>query len=298
MTTERLHEFYILSELLNYSKAAESLYITQSILSRHIKEMEQELGVLLFERNTHTVTLTDDGQYFLKSIRPLLIQSGKALARLHTDTIAVTGNIRINCSETVLNTVLLDFIHRFKDHHRNIHMDFSLVSMNTAPEDLLSADITLSFYDFNSILPNNIKSAYLLSQVSLLAIPPFHHMGDYQEIHLSDLQGENLLIPYAEDAFGPFMKYAVLASKKCGKHLGEIAVASPDEALLRVELGHGVMMLPHHMRHRAYPHTRTIRISNHECKFPVYIYLNQNAENSAAKIFFDQIMSLTPLHTT
>ena len=44
MKTETLYEFLVLSKTLNYSKAAENLYISQSVLSKHIQEMEKELG--------------------------------------------------------------------------------------------------------------------------------------------------------------------------------------------------------------------------------------------------------------
>ena len=62
MTTERLYEFLILSKVLNFSQAAESLYITQSVLTKHIQELEKELVTQLFTRTTHEVKLTPYGR--------------------------------------------------------------------------------------------------------------------------------------------------------------------------------------------------------------------------------------------
>lgn len=62
MTSEQFNEFYILSTTLNYSEAAQKLFISQSTLSRHIKSMEDELGVYLFSRNTRNVVLTSEGK--------------------------------------------------------------------------------------------------------------------------------------------------------------------------------------------------------------------------------------------
>lgn len=53
MKTEQLYEFLVLSRTLNYSRAANALYISQSVLSKHILEMEQELNTSLFFRSTH-----------------------------------------------------------------------------------------------------------------------------------------------------------------------------------------------------------------------------------------------------
>ena len=66
MNTDRLYEFLTLAQTLNYSKAVETLFISQSVLSKHIKDLEKELDVELFIRNTHSVTLTNAGQILVK----------------------------------------------------------------------------------------------------------------------------------------------------------------------------------------------------------------------------------------
>lgn len=62
MNTERLYEFLVLSHVLNYTRAAKALYISQPILTRHIQALEAELVVPLFRRTTHGVTLTEAGR--------------------------------------------------------------------------------------------------------------------------------------------------------------------------------------------------------------------------------------------
>lgn len=72
MKTETLYEFLVLSKTLNYSKAAENLYISQSVLSKHIQEMEKELGTKLLFRSTHEVSLTQAGMILAQKQRSLL----------------------------------------------------------------------------------------------------------------------------------------------------------------------------------------------------------------------------------
>lgn len=61
MHIEYFKEFIVLGKLLNYSAAAEQLFIAQPVLSRHIKMLEEYLGVRLFYRSTQNVKLTDEG---------------------------------------------------------------------------------------------------------------------------------------------------------------------------------------------------------------------------------------------
>ena len=65
MDIERIQEFLVLSASDSYTNASVKLYMNQSSLSRHIKELEEELGVTLFERSARKVTLTEYGQAFL-----------------------------------------------------------------------------------------------------------------------------------------------------------------------------------------------------------------------------------------
>jgi ABC-type multidrug transport system fused ATPase/permease subunit len=60
-----LEEFVTLTEKNNFLEAAECLFISQSCLSKHIKKLEAEIGVELFERTTRTVVLTEFGQMLL-----------------------------------------------------------------------------------------------------------------------------------------------------------------------------------------------------------------------------------------
>ena len=65
MDLNYIREFVVLANTCNYMEAAEQLFISQSALSRHIKNLEEELGVSLFDRSTRSVTLNAFGMLFL-----------------------------------------------------------------------------------------------------------------------------------------------------------------------------------------------------------------------------------------
>ena len=65
MKFQLLYEFVALSEMLNFTKAAQKMNITQPVLSRHMKTLEEHFGAELLKRDTHVVELTSSGHLLL-----------------------------------------------------------------------------------------------------------------------------------------------------------------------------------------------------------------------------------------
>lgn len=90
MTTAPLHSldirllryFAVVAEENNMSRAARRLFMSQPPLSRHIRQLEERLGVTLFVRHTKGLTLTGEGQRVLELVRPLLEMQEKTYAAL------------------------------------------------------------------------------------------------------------------------------------------------------------------------------------------------------------------------
>ncbi len=72
MEIRQLRYFIAVADTLNFSRAAESVYLSQSALSRQIMELEKEVGVPLFNRSTRQVTLTDAGRALQLSAKELI----------------------------------------------------------------------------------------------------------------------------------------------------------------------------------------------------------------------------------
>lgn len=289
MTTERLHEFCILAGTLNYSKAAEILYISQSILSRHILELEAELGVQLFLRTTHTVALTDAGFRLLNDSQKLIRTTENLANLLHTSMYASDGMIRIAYSEQTLCTPIVRFLNDFTKKYPNIVLWHEPLCTNIPADYINKYDILISPCEYAQ-LSGDIKSAFLLSQRALLALPPNHHLNAVQYIALEELRDEALIVPYAEELFGPYARNATLANRLTHGHIHQLSAPSSLSALLMVELGHGICIIPHHLRESVYKHTRVISISTPACRFDIFIYQNAASNNTAANLFFESMV--------
>lgn len=82
MEMRQLRYFIAVAHLLNFSRAAESLHISQSTLSQQIAELESELGGPLFLRNKRSVRITDAGMALLDEGEPLLYQFDDLVRRI------------------------------------------------------------------------------------------------------------------------------------------------------------------------------------------------------------------------
>ena len=71
METGYIREFVMLADCLNFSEAAERLFISQSSLSKHIRALERELGGELFVRTTRTIRLSEMGTVYLPYARKI-----------------------------------------------------------------------------------------------------------------------------------------------------------------------------------------------------------------------------------
>lgn len=289
MNTDRLEEFVMLAKELNFSQAAQKLFISQPILSRHISELEKSFGHKLFERDTHGVRLTDEGRYLLKWVDPFLMKEQQVLSSMAEEPFTESATIRIICSEQVITTPILTFVHAFTESYPDIHLDMIPVIMEDRREHLFSCDVILTSAAFINLSASDVSVTHLMDQISLLAIPPQHHLGDYQEISLGDLSGQTIIVPFAGNMYGPYARNAITANRKCHGTVKRISAESAQAGLLKVEMGAGVMLMPHHLEHRVYPHTRTVRVTDPDCVFPIYAYRNKSNENRAADLFYEKI---------
>ncbi len=290
MTTEQLTEFYILSTTLSYSKAAEKLFISQSTLSRHIKSMEEELNIPLFSRTTRNVVLTGEGKFFLTQVPRLLKKATDMESVLTSESVKANGNIKILFSSQTLNSGILQFLRNFQNQYENINLEMELLTTFPDIDVIYNADIMISPSDFTGVKPSDINATLATTQSALLAIPPYHRFGGEPSVSLFDLRNETLIIPHENGLTNPYVQISFMAHRRCYGHLSKTSASTEDQALLLVELGRGVMILPHHLKHHVYAHTQTLPVSDRECFFPIYVYHNRNNNNGAAMLFFNSIM--------
>lgn len=124
----QLKYFVKVGELLNFTEAARELFVSQSTLSQQIRSLEDELRCSLLVRDSHSVTLTEEGRYFLSDARKTLQQAQQCVDRIADVQNLDEGELNIGCTHsfgTILRETMLDFTSR----HPNIHLNARFKTM-------------------------------------------------------------------------------------------------------------------------------------------------------------------------
>lgn len=110
-----LKYFLMVAREENITKAAQLLHVTQPTLSRQLMQLEEELGVKLFHRGKHNVTLTEDGMLLRRRAQELVSLSEKTKLELQHKEEMPAGEIAIGCGETksmsLLSQSMVSFRH-------------------------------------------------------------------------------------------------------------------------------------------------------------------------------------------
>jgi len=122
MNIKSLNHFLALAETLHFGRASETCNISISALSRNIRQLEEEVGVSLFNRDNRTVELTTEGQRFLLYARDTASQWNLIRHELTDSSGQLNGEISIYCSVTASYSFLYDLLNRFRPVHPGIEI--------------------------------------------------------------------------------------------------------------------------------------------------------------------------------
>jgi|GEM_PF-331799 Transcriptional regulator len=144
MELKQIQCFITLSEELSFSAAAEKLYISQPSLSRHIRNLEDELGIMLFMRDKRTVTLTDAGIQFLSSARSMIHASIEIADTAESLRAGKRGKISIGYQSSA-RFVVPSILHSFCSAYPDITLDIEELGAEKLNESIVSGNIDIAF---------------------------------------------------------------------------------------------------------------------------------------------------------
>ena len=141
----RLKVFATVANFMSFTKAAAELNISQPAVTKHIKELESEVGEALFRRQGSRISLTQMGEIVLPQVESILGMYSKLNDSIDDKTEQFRGVINLGVSTTIIQYVLPSILAKFKKEYPNV--DVRLVSGNSEEiEDLVidsKADLAL-----------------------------------------------------------------------------------------------------------------------------------------------------------
>ena len=210
----QLRYFIAVAEQLHFGRAAAALNISQPPLSRAIRALEQQLGVVLLARSRRRVELTPEGAHLLGEARRILEQLERAAGAVHAMASGERGRLRIGFVSLADYGVLPELLKAYKAAQPGVAL--ALREM-LSPEQ--AAALAAGELDFGLLLPPVAGAADLEHLVVqrerfLVALPARHRLARARgRLAVRELAGEAFVMVPREIAPGLYDIVSALASR-------------------------------------------------------------------------------------
>ena len=186
MELRHLRCFVALAEELHFTRAAERLHIEQPPLSRAIKELEDDLGVVLFERNRRGTVLTEAGATFLKDVRRVFAVLKQAQENVRAVAAGLSGSLRIAVSDGAIDPRLSALLARCREEEPEIEIRLSEVPLADQLRGLRSGDFSIGFAHTAEV-GDGIVTEPLWHDPLVVAVPARHPLLSHKAVPLHQL---------------------------------------------------------------------------------------------------------------
>jgi len=153
MDLRQLRYFVAVAERGGFAAAASSLNVAQSALSRHVKELEHELGGALLERGARGVSATESGKVLLARGRWLLGAIDDIKAEVRTENRDPSGTVRLGAPSSLGDILYAPMAQIFVKHFPRVRLELSEGLTETVSERLLRGELDLAIV--TAPLPND-----------------------------------------------------------------------------------------------------------------------------------------------
>ena len=260
MELRHLRYFVAIGEELNFTRAAERLHIAQPPLSQQIRQLEEELGVTLLQRNSRPVRLTEAGELFLARARALLASLEAAVADTRRIGRGQAGKLAIGFVGSAMFAGLPDIVGVYRDDCPDVELVL---------DEMLAADIAAALrrrqIDVGFARPplppeTGFAQRLILEEPYVAALPRAHPLATRNEITLAELSDDSFVLYPAQPepsvtglivtacraaGFTPRLAQEVLHLQTAiGLVAAGVGVSLVPMAAARSQVGRGVAYLP------------------------------------------------------
>lgn len=168
-------------------QAARELHVASTALNRKILELEEEIGMPLFERLPRGVRLTAAGEVLLAAVRRSLAELESASSQIEQLQGLVRGTVRLACAESVANDVLPETIARYQSRHPGVRFHLTVGGTSTLMQALLQDEVEL-VVAHDPPASRQVRALASIAQPLLALMRPDHPLAARASLRLADCQ--------------------------------------------------------------------------------------------------------------
>jgi len=185
--------FLAVADVLHFRKAAEQLYISQPGLSRQIKQMEEELSLQLFERNSRKVTLTKAGHYLKTELEINFEKLNDILHRAKLINDGIDGNLRMGFIGSAMQRIIPGYLVKFRETSANTLVNLKEMDNNSQIQALLDEEIDIGFVRMERV-PDGLEMHPVLEETFSLVVPKKHAISASNFKGLDQFKDEHFIL--------------------------------------------------------------------------------------------------------
>lgn len=294
MELRHIRSFIVLAEELHFGRAATRLYLAQPALSQQIRQLEAELGVRLFRRNSHSVSLSEEGHVFLPNARNALASLVMGQEQLQKREQGISGRVRVGFISTAALTLLPRILHLLQKKYPGIDLDLYEKDAHEQLQGLLLDELDLGVMHADLRHPA-LESFVAETNTVLLALPAKHPLAHHASVNLRALAQERFILPEPlphED----FREVALGLCERAGfvpEHVQRVRMLQTAVSL--VASGAGCALLPSNFQSIRPRSVKFCRLRGTDSKLPLYLTYRRDVKHPLVRNVVDLISKSSAL---
>ncbi|MBU3106321.1 LysR family transcriptional regulator [Clostridium gasigenes] len=193
MNFRKLKIFYETALCLNMTKVARDMYISQPSISQSIHELENEVGVKLFDRIGKKLFLTGEGEVFLNYTRRILNIYDEGMKTLNDYAHNSKGRITIGASTTIGIYILPDIIKSFSEKYKDIEISIIIENTTNIKNLILQNKVDFAYVE-GEVKSREINIEKIWEDELVFICGNDHKWKNINVIKADDLSGEKLIM--------------------------------------------------------------------------------------------------------
>lgn len=243
MTLTQLKYIVAVDKHRHFATAADSSFVTQPTLSMQIHKLEDELGVVLFDRSKSPVVPTEIGVKVLEQARIILQDARKITDIVQFQETSLSGKFRVGVIPTVAPYLVPRFLHSFLSEHPDVELVFEESLTATILDGLNNDELDAG------IIATPVESAHIYTED--LYVEPFaaylsksHPLVEKELLTVADLEQTNIWLLNEGHCFrDQTVKICKEATKNSGSEI-EFRSGNLETLKRLVEQNYGMTLLP------------------------------------------------------
>ena len=280
----------MIAETLNFTKAAETLHLTQSAVSHQIKALETELGEPLFIRAKRGVILTPAGKVALEYAGRILDEAEEMREKVAGREKALSGRVRVAAATQALVYLFSPFFESFMEENEEVELTFrTTVSTEQTVTDILNGAADVGFASMPTYSPT-LRFIELVEDELVLVTGNQHRFSKTKKVKHQELEGERWILFER----GASIRRATDAFFKKIKLEPEKALESNDTYFIKMMIGKGlgISLLPSWSIREEVANGKLLqrRIDGHELKRSVSMVSLKGFQPAPTRAFISHIL--------